>query len=94
MSSLKLNLNLFGEIVSIEQPPNLFYLKQKISESYVLKKSDVDELVLSYNKEAKSIYIENEDDYKEFLDSKITEIHIDITPVNFEDRENLKLLNE
>ena len=65
MSSLKLNLNLFGEIVSIEQPPNLFYLKQKISESYVLKKSDVDELVLSYNKEAKSIYIENEDDYKE-----------------------------
>ena len=91
---MRLNLNLFGEIVSIEQPPNLFYLKQKISESYVLKKSDVDELVLSYNKEAKSIYIENEDDYKEFLDSKITEIHIDITPVNFEDRENLQVLNE
>jgi hypothetical protein len=94
MSSLKLNLNLFGEIISIDQPPNLFYLKQKISECYALKKSDVDELVLSYNKEAKSIYIENEDDYKTFLDSKITEIHIDITPINFEDRENLEVLNE
>jgi hypothetical protein len=94
MSSLKLNLNLFGEIISIDQPPNLFYLKQKISECYALKKSDVDELVLSYNKEAKSIYIENEDDYKAFLDSKITEIHIDITPINFEDRENLEVLNE
>jgi hypothetical protein len=94
MSFLKLNLDLFGEIVSIDQPTNLFYLKQKISESYALKKSDVDELVLSYNKEAKSIYIENEDDYKTFLDSKITEIHIDITPINFEDRENLEVLNE
>ena len=94
MSSLKLNLNLFGEIISIDQPPNLFYLKQKISECYALKKSDVDELVLSYNKEAKSIYIENEDDYKAFLDSKITEIHIDITPVNFEDQQNLQVLNE
>ena len=92
MSSLKLTLNLFGEILSIDQPQNLFYLKQKISEIYVLKKSDVDELVLSYNKEAKSIYIENEDDYKAFLDSKITEIHIDITPLNFE--ENLQVLNE
>ena len=94
MSFLKLNLDLFGEIISIDQPTNLFYLKQKISESYALKKSDVDELVLSYNKEAKSIYIENEDDYKAFLDSKITEIHIDITPINFEDRENLQVLNE
>ena len=94
MSFLKLNLDLFGEIISIDQPTNLFNLKQKISESYALKKSDVDELVLSYNKEAKSIYIENEDDYKAFLDSKITEIHIDITPINFEDRENLQILNE
>lgn len=94
MSSIKLTLNLFGENVTIDQPSNLFYLKQKISESYSLKKSDVDELVISYNKEAKSIYIENEDDYKAFLDSKIKEIHIDITPINLENRENLQALNE
>lgn len=94
MSSVKLTLNLFGENVTIDQPSNLFYLKQKISESYSLKKSDVDELVISYNKEAKSIYIENEDDYKAFLDSKIKEIHIDITPINLENRENLQALNE
>ena len=94
MSSLKLTLNLFGENVIIDQPSNLFYLKQKISESYSLKKSDVDELVISYNKESKSIYIENEDDYKAFLDSKIKEIHIDITPINLENRENLQALNE
>jgi hypothetical protein len=93
MSSLKLTLNLFGEIVKIDQPLNLFHLKQKISESYVLKKSDVDEFVLSYNKEDKLIYIENEDDYKAFLDSKIKEIHIDITPINLESKENLQILN-
>ena len=93
MSSLKLILNLFGESITIDQPSNLFHLKQKISENYVLKISDVDELALSYNKEAKSIYIENEDDYKAFLDSKIKEIHIDITPINLEDRDNLEILN-
>ena len=93
MSSLKLTLNLFGEIVKIDQPLNLFNLKQKISEMYVLKKSDVDELVLSYNKENKLIYIDNEDDYNEFLDSKIKIIHIDITPINLESRENLQIFN-
>ena len=93
MSSLKLTLNLFGEIAKIDQPLNLFYLKQKISESYVLKKSDVDEFVLSYNKENKLIYIENEDDYKAFLDSKIKEIHINITPINLESRDNLQIFN-
>ena len=93
MSSLKLTLDLFGEIVKIDQPPNLFHLKQKISEIYVLKKSDVDEFALSYNKEDKLIYIENEDDYKAFLDSKIKEIHIDITPISLENRENLQILN-
>jgi hypothetical protein len=93
MSSLKLTLNLFGEIVKIEQPLNLFNLKQKISEIYVLKKSDVDEFVLSYNKENKLIYIDNEDDYNAFLDSKIKEIHIDIAPINLESRENLQIFN-
>ena len=93
MSSLKLTLNLFGEIVKIDQPLNLFHLKQKISEGYALKKSDVDEFALSYNNEDKIIYIENEDDFKSFLDSKIKEIHIDITPINLESRENLQIFN-
>ena len=93
MSSLKLTLNLFGEIVKIDQPLNLFHLKQKISEGYALKKSDVDEFALSYNNEDKIIYIENEDDFKSFLDSKIKEIHIDIAPINLESRENLQILD-
>ena len=67
MASSKINLNLFGEIVNIEPPSNLIELREKISENFVLNKSDAEELILSYTKESKSINIEKEEDYKIFL---------------------------
>ena len=69
MSTTKLTLNLFGEIIKIEPPSTLFELKQKISENFDLKKSTY-ELKLYYKKESKNIYIETEEDYKKFLETK------------------------
>ena len=94
MSSSELSLNFLGEIVKIEFPVNLFELRQKISEKYVFKTSDVDELVLSYSKESKNINIESEEDYKNFLDAKINHIQIDIGKNNHIYKDNILKLKE
>ena len=89
MSSSKLTLNLFGEIITIDTPSALDELKQMISEKFVFKKSDVAEFILSYRKESKKIYIESEEDYKLFLDSKIEQIQIDISNDSYIYQENV-----
>jgi len=89
MSSSKLTLNLFGEIITIDTPSTLDELKQMISEKFVFKKSDVDEFILSYRKESKKIYIESEEDYKLFLESKIEQIQIDISNDSYIYQENV-----
>ena len=94
MSSQKIGLNLFGEIVNIESPPNLTELRQKISEKFVLKKADADELILTYTKDSKTLHIHNEDDYKTFLESKIGNIQIDISQSSHIYQENLTKLKE
>ena len=94
MSSQKIGLNLFGEIVNIDSPPNLTELRQKISEKFVLKKADADELILTYTKDSKTLHIHNEDDYKTFLESKIGNIQIDISQNSHIYQENLKKLKE
>ena len=94
MSSQKIGLNLFGEIVNIDSPPNLTELRQKISEKFVLKKADADELILTYTKDSKTLHIHNEDDYKTFLESKIGNIQIDISQSSHIYQENLTKLKE
>ena len=94
MSTPELNLNFLGEMVKIELPKNLFVLREKISEKYVFKKSDVDELILSYTKESKNINIESEDDYKIFLETKINHIQIDIGQNSHIYKDNLFKLKE
>lgn len=94
MSTSKLTLNLFGEIVTVDTPQNLIDLRQKISEKFVFQKSDVDELILIYTKESKNINIETEEDYKAFLDSKINKIQIDISQSSHIYQENLTKIKE
>ena len=94
MSSSKLNLNLLGETVNIDPPSDLTELKEKISEKYVLKKSDTDELILSYIKDSKNINIQSEDDYKAFLESKINQIKIEINQNSNLNQENITKLRE
>ena len=94
MSSQKINLDLFGEIVTIDSPQNLIELRQKISEKFILKKADADELILTYKKDSKNIQIDNEEDYKTFLESKIGQIQIDISQNSQIYQENLIKLKE
>ena len=94
MSSQKINLDLFGEIVTIDSPPNLIDLRLKISEKFILKKADADELILTYKKDSKNIQIDNEEDYKTFLESKIGQIQIDISQNSQIYQENLIKLKE
>jgi hypothetical protein len=94
MTTSKISLNLFGEIVTVEAPQSLLELRQKISEKFLFKKSDVDELILSYTKELKAINIETEEEYKSFLDSKINKIQIDISHNNHIYQENLAKIKE
>ena len=94
MSSSKLSLNLLGETVNIDHPSDLTELKEKISEKFVLKKSDTDELILSYTKDSKNINIQSEDDYKAFLESKINQIKIEISQNSNLYQENITKLRE
>ena len=82
MTASKITLNLFGEIILVDTPQNLVDLKQKISEKFFFKKSDIDDLIIFYTKDSKTINIETEEDYKSFLDSKINKIKIDISHNN------------
>ena len=59
----KININFFGEEVTIDTPKDLSALREKISEKYSLSKSDVAEIILYYVKDSKKIYIINGDEY-------------------------------
>ena len=74
----KINLNFFGEEVTIDTPKDLSSLREKISEKYSLSKSDVAEIILYYIKDSKKIYIINGDDYSKFKESKISSINLDV----------------
>ena len=94
MTTSKISLNLLGEIVTVDTPQSLLELRQKISEKFLFKKSDVDELILSYTKELKPINIQTEEEYKSFLDSKINKIQIDISHNNHIYQEHLAKIKE
>ena len=62
----KINLNFFGEQVTIDTPKDLPLLRAKISEKYSLSKSDASEIILFYTIDSKKIYIINGNDYNKF----------------------------
>ena len=62
----KINLNFFGEEVTIDTPKDLSSLRAKISEKYSLSKSDVAEIILYYVQDSKKVYIINGNDFSKF----------------------------
>ena len=74
----KIDLNFFGEKVSIDTPKDLQSLKTKISEKYCLNSSDTSEIILYYVNDSTKIYIINGNDYSKFLESKISTIYLDV----------------
>ena len=75
----KINLNFFGEQVTIATPKDLASLRNKISEAYSLSSSDSAEIILFYTKDSKKNYIINENDFNIFKESNIVTIFLDIT---------------
>ena len=78
MSEYQISLNFFEEELSIYPPPSLADLRQKITEKFSFKKTESDEIILSYIKNSKTIKLLTEEDYKAFLDLKISKIKISI----------------
>lgn len=74
----KINLNFFGEEVTIENPKDLAMLRKNISEKYSLSASDAAEIILFYVKDSKKIYIINENDFNNFKQFKISTIFLDV----------------
>ncbi len=74
----KINLNFFGEEVTINTPEDISSLKEQIAEKYSFTKSDVAEIILYYVKDSKKIYIINGNDFSIFKESKIPTIFLDV----------------
>ena len=74
----KINLNFFGEQITIDTPKDISLLRAKISEKYSLSSSDVAEIILFYTIDSKKIYIINGNDYNKFKESKIPTIFLDV----------------
>ena len=74
----KINLNFFGEQVTIDTPKDLSLLRAKIAEKYSLSSSDVAEIILFYTKDTKKSYIINGSDFDKFKELKISTIFLDV----------------
>ena len=74
----KIDLNFFGEQVTIDNPNDLTVLRKKISEKYSLSSSDAAEIILFYIKDSKKIYIINENDLNIFKQLKTPTIFLDV----------------
>ena len=74
----KINLNFFGEEVTIDTPKDLPSLRTQISEKYSLSSSDTAEIILYYVIDSNKIYIINGNDFSKFKESKIPTIFLDV----------------
>ena len=77
----ELTLNFFGEKVLIEKNRlnNLSSLRKEISRLFYFSLQDASEILLTYNDNGDKIIIENEEDLKVFLNSKIKILDLDIS---------------
>jgi hypothetical protein len=74
----KLSLNFFGEQVEVNLPETLASLRNKISEKFLFSPSDTAELIITYAKDLGKKIIETENDFEDFLKSKIGKIDLDV----------------
>ena len=76
----KLSLNFFGEQVEVNLPETLASLRKNISEKFCFSPSDTAELIITYAKDLGKKIIETENDFEEFIKSKIGKIDLDVDP--------------
>ena len=89
-----INLNFFDELIKVDIPKNLSDLRAKISQVFLFTLKDAEEILLTYNSDKNTIPIENEEDYKKFLDSKIEKIDLEISQNSKIYQENLNKMVE
>ena len=87
-------LNFFDELIKVDIPKNLSDLRAKISQAFLFTPKDAEEIILTYNSDQKTIPIENEEDYKTFLNSKIEKIDLEISQNSKIYQENLNKIAE
>ena len=75
----KINLDFFGEEITVPIQKDLISIRQIISSKFCFTNSDAQEILLYYIKENKKIIINKEDDYQIFLKEKIKKIILDIS---------------
>ena len=90
----KIVLNFFGEIISVERPKSLASLRNEIARLFCFSKQDADEILLTYVEDGDKLIIENENDLKAFLDSKVTVIDLDISQNSKIFKDNLNQIKE
>ena len=74
----KLLLNFFGEKVDINIPPTLTNLQKTIASKFSFDPSEVAELVLFYVKDLGKKIVKTEQDFVNFIKSKVSELNLDI----------------
>ena len=90
----KIYLNFFGESLSIPKPKNLQTLRQIISLKFYLNQKDAEEILLTYTKDNKKFIIYQDEEFNEFLKSKINKIDLDIDEKSQIYEENLKKIQD
>ena len=92
----KITLNFFGEEILVDKNKikNLPSLRNEISRLFLLSPQDASEIILTYNENGDKIIIENEEDLKIFLDSKIKTIDLDISQNSKIYKDSLNQLKE
>ena len=90
----KIFLNFFGESISIPKPKNLQTLRQIITLKFYLNQKDAEEILLTYTKDNKKFIIHKDEEFKEFIKSKINKIDLDIDEKSQIYEENLKKIQD
>ena len=90
----KLTLMFCGESFDIEKPKSLSSLRNEISQLFGLDTQDADEMILTYEKNGEKKNISSDEDLKTFLNSKLTNINLDISQNSKIYKDNLNKLKE
>ena len=96
-NSSNIILNFFGETVTTSKPESLDALRESISKLFFFSPEDAKEILLTYNENGDKLMIENDEDLKVFLESKINAIDLDISQTSKiykKSMENIKQENE
>ena len=95
MSTLnQITLNFFGETVSVPNPQSLSTLRNNIANLFYFSPEDAKEILITYNENGDRIVIENDEDLKAFLNSKINTIDLDISQTSQIYQKNLESIKQ